>query len=181
VPGNLHPPWQGKNLRSANLPARERTQARRCLRKPINLLSIVSGKRFWHDETSAQPSKVSVDMKEQETRATQSCTVFVFIGAQSSGPSGGDCTLPRSPVPWVEQLYSDLCPRAVLQTWARRFRMTRSNTLCSTPGFLRGAVSGAREIKRGALLPCILHETIRPDFENGNASHSFLRSRYQGL
>jgi hypothetical protein len=45
VPGNLHPPWQGKNLRSANLPARERTQARRCLRKPINLLSIVSGKR----------------------------------------------------------------------------------------------------------------------------------------
>jgi hypothetical protein len=49
--------------------------------------------------------------------------------------------------------------------------------LCSTPGFLGGAVSGAREINNGALLPYILHETIRPDFENGNACHSFLRSR----
>jgi hypothetical protein len=32
-----------------------------------------------------------------------------FIGAPLSGPSGGDCTLPRSPVlDLVEQLYSDL-------------------------------------------------------------------------
>jgi hypothetical protein len=31
-----------------------------------------------------------------------------FIGAHLSGPSGGDCTLPRSVFLWVEQLYSDL-------------------------------------------------------------------------
>jgi hypothetical protein len=31
-----------------------------------------------------------------------------FIGAPLSGPSGGDCTLPRSVFLWVEQLYSDL-------------------------------------------------------------------------
>ena len=106
---------------------------------------------------------------------------FVCIGAQSSGPSGGDCTLPRSVFLLVEQLYSDL---SVLAPFSipeyRRFRIAvrhEANTLCSTPGFLRGAVSGAREIRHGALLPCILHETIRPDFENGNACHPFLRSR----
>jgi hypothetical protein len=33
---------------------------------------------------------------------------FYVIGAQSSGPSGGDCTLPRSVFLLVEQLYSDL-------------------------------------------------------------------------
>jgi hypothetical protein len=127
-----------------------------------------------------------------------------FIGAQSSGPSGGDCTLPRSPgldIGRTALLGRGLIPltrahvppvrsplrwggltgrRAVTLASppARKdcsFRTTKNAArpqapeLCSTPGFLRGAVSGAREISIGALLPCLLHETIRPDFENGNA------------
>jgi hypothetical protein len=111
---------------------------------------------------------------------------FYVIGAQSSGPSGGDCTLPRSPGLDCGRtaLLGPAGPRAVLHTWMPAFLYccpakteAEAPELCSTPGFLRGAVSGAREISNGALLPHVLHETIRPDFEDRNARCLFLRSR----
>jgi hypothetical protein len=47
-----------------------------------------------------------------------------FIGAPLSGPSGGDCTLPRSVFLWVEQLYSDLPVLAPFSIpGVRRFRI----------------------------------------------------------
>jgi hypothetical protein len=75
-----------------------------------------------------------------------------FIGAPLSGPSGGDCTLPRSP-----DLDSGrtACPRqgsGRSPCKKKRKRPVEARTarpqapgLCSTPGFLRGAVSGARK------------------------------------
>jgi hypothetical protein len=59
------------------VPVREQTAARTCGRKRINLLSLVSGKQRSHSERLAQSTWISVDMKEQETRATQSCTVVL--------------------------------------------------------------------------------------------------------
>jgi hypothetical protein len=138
--------------------------------------------------------------------------LFYVIGAQSSGPSGGDCTLPRSPglvsgrtallglrfvsltrahVPPVRSplRWGGLTGRRVVTLAsppARKkysFRTTENAArpqapgLCSTRPFRAGAVSGAREIRYGALLPHILHETIRPDFEDRNARCLFLRSR----
>jgi isopentenyl diphosphate isomerase/L-lactate dehydrogenase-like FMN-dependent dehydrogenase len=47
-----------------------------------------------------------------------------FIGAPLSGPSGGDCTLPRSVFLLVEQLYSDLPVLAPFSIpGVRRFRI----------------------------------------------------------
>ena len=101
------------------------------------------------------------------------------------GPSGGDCTLPRSVFLLVEQLYSDLPVLAPFSIPGyRRFRIAlrhEANTLCITPGFLRGAVSGARKISYGALLPLDAHETIRPELREWKRQPSLPPKQVTGV
>jgi hypothetical protein len=72
VPGNLHPPWQGKNLRAGKpqqkicQPVNGRRHGGACGNQET-CSPLLAGKRFWHGGRSAQPSKVSVSKKAGNT------------------------------------------------------------------------------------------------------------------